>query len=231
MLRPFYEEGYSMISVVVLQKPMFRSKTRLNSLLSADQRMGLAYSMLYDVFNVLSEVPSIDELSIVTCDPNAIQLAQKFGANIFYEQCVSGMNYAIKTFVDSLDHRVKELFILPSDIPLITVKELDNIINQKRQAPVTIFPCKNRTGTNGLLLSPPKVMDTAFGINSLEKHSLNANKAGLEYQIGTAPFLSYDIDTTIDVTIIKELGEGTKTYDFMLNQHIFDKLKTEEVVS
>jgi 2-phospho-L-lactate/phosphoenolpyruvate guanylyltransferase len=220
-----------MISVVVLQKPMHRSKTRLTSILSAEQRIGLACSMLYDVFKVLSDVPSIDELSIVTCDPNAICLAKEIGAKQYYEKNVSGINQAIKTVVDSLDERVDELFILPSDIPLITVKEMDLIIKQKRRAPVTVFPCKNRTGTNGLILSPPRVIDTAFGVNSLEKHCMNAVKAGCEYHVGTAPLLSYDIDTITDLYKVNDLGEGTKTYDYIHNQHILTKLQMKEVVS
>ncbi|WP_158555825.1 2-phospho-L-lactate guanylyltransferase [Peribacillus glennii] len=220
-----------MISVVVLQKPMHRSKTRLTGILSAEQRIGLAYSMLYDVLNVLSEVPSIDEFSIVTCDPNAMGLATKFGANLYYEEKVSGMNQAIKAVVDSLHERVDELLILPSDIPLITVKEIDMIITQKRQAPVTVFPCKNGTGTNGLLLTPPSAIDTAFGMYSLEKHCLSAFKAGYEYHIGTAPLLSYDIDTVTDLFMIHELGKGTKTYEYIHSQQVLDKLRLKEVVS
>ncbi|WP_158211676.1 2-phospho-L-lactate guanylyltransferase [Alkalihalobacterium alkalinitrilicum] len=220
-----------MNSVIVLQKPMHKSKTRLNGLLSSDQRIGLAYSMLYDVLKVLSKVPSIDELSIVTSDPDAIQLAKKFGAKLYFEQSVAGMNQAIKTVVDSLDHRVKELLILPGDIPLITVNEVDFIMKQKRRVPVTIFPCKDRTGTNGLILSPPKVIDTAFGTNSIEKHRLNAMKVGCEYLLGTAPLLSYDIDTTMDLYYIEKFGKGTKTYDYIYSQGIIEKLKMKEVVS
>jgi 2-phospho-L-lactate guanylyltransferase len=218
-----------MRAVVVLQKPMHRSKTRLTGWLSDEQRFGLVHSMLYDVLNALSKVPSLDQFSIMTCDPNAIKLAKNFGANIYYERSVSGMNHAVKSVVDVLDSDVNELIILLSDIPLVSVEELNSIMTQKKEAPVTIFPCKKGTGTNGLMLSPPKVINAAFGENSMEKHLAKAKHVGCEYQLGHAPLLSYDIDTIKDLRYVKEMGKGTKTYQYIHEQCILEKTESAGV--
>ncbi|WP_419884146.1 2-phospho-L-lactate guanylyltransferase [Peribacillus sp. B-H-3] len=211
---------------IVMQKPMNRAKSRLKNWLSLYERSCLVQSMLFDVLNTLSRVPEIGALGIVTSDPQAIVLAQQFGIQIFYEKEVQGMNQAIKFVVDALPDDVQQLFIFPSDIPLISGNEVGNMVNMVRNIPVSVIPCSKGIGTNGLVLSPPRVIPTAFGVDSKEKHCLLAKKAGVEFTIFHGDTLSYDIDTVEDLLLLQTMGEGTKTKEFLERHQIFDRLLT-----
>ncbi|MDN3016188.1 2-phospho-L-lactate guanylyltransferase [Paenibacillus sp. BSR1-1] len=209
---------------IVMQKPMNNAKTRLKHWLSSFERISLVHSMLFEVCNTLSKVPSIDRIGIVTSDPTAVKVANQFGAHVFYEREPRGMNAAIKFVVDQLPREVNKLLIFPADIPLISIRELSIIIRLAAETPVTIIPCRNGTGTNGLILSPPDIISTAFGVNSMVRHCMNAQKAGVNYSIIQNSSLAYDIDTVEDLLLLKTLGEGTKTKDFLENNHIFEKI-------
>jgi 2-phospho-L-lactate guanylyltransferase len=209
---------------IVMQKPMNKAKTRLKNWLSLDERTCLVHSMLFDVLNTLSMVPEIDALGIVTSDPEAIVLAQQFGIQIFYEKEVHGMNQAIKFVVNALPDDVQQLFIFPADIPLITEDDVRNIFNMVKNIPVSVIPCRKGIGTNGLVLSPPGVMHTAFGVDSKEKHCLMAKMAGVKYSIFHAHSISCDIDTVEDLLLLQTMGGGTKTKEFLERHQIFDRL-------
>ncbi|WP_047154807.1 2-phospho-L-lactate guanylyltransferase [Aneurinibacillus tyrosinisolvens] len=214
---------------IVMQKPIHQAKTRLKNWLSLDERIGLVQSMLFDVLSTLASVSCIDVLGIVTNDPKAIILAGQFDFHIFYEKEVQGMNKAIKFAVDALPDNIEQLLILPADIPLISDFEVNNLLQMVRKAPVTVIPCRKGTGTNGLVLSPPGVINTAFGVNSKEKHCLMATTAGLNYSIFHSFSLSHDIDTVEDLLLLKTMGEGTKTREYLERYQIFDKLLTGKV--
>lgn len=179
---------------IVMQKPINNAKTRLKNWLSSNERVNLVHSMLFDVINTLSKVPSIDVLCLVTSDPQALDIAKQFGIHIFSDKEANGMNNAIKFVVDALPIDVQQLLIFPADIPLISEDEIDNIVKMARNTPVTIIPCRKGTGTNGLILSPPKVIKTAFGMNSKENHCLMAMEARVNYSVVHSYSLSCDID-------------------------------------
>jgi 2-phospho-L-lactate/phosphoenolpyruvate guanylyltransferase len=208
---------------IVMQKPMNNAKTRLKHWLSSFERISLVHSMLFDVCNTLSKVSSIDRIGIVTSDSTAIHVTNQFGAHVFFEKEAIGMNAAIKFVVNELPKDVNKLFIFPADIPLISKSELSKIVRLVEKTPVTVIPCRKGTGTNGLILSPPGVIRTAFGVNSMVRHCIKAQTAGVNYSIIQNTSLAYDIDTVEDLLLLKTLGEGTKTKEFLENQHIFDK--------
>ncbi|RFU64870.1 2-phospho-L-lactate guanylyltransferase [Peribacillus glennii] len=207
---------------IVLQKPMNKAKTRLKNWLSLYERIGLADSMLYDVLNTLSKVSSIDAVGIVTSDARAIAIAKQFGVHIFHEgEDALGMNQAIQFVVETLPRDVQHLFIFPADIPLISCDEITNLVKMVKNHSVSVIPCKKGTGTNVLVLSPPGVIQTAFGLNSREEHCLLAKKAGLHYWVFHSSSLSLDIDTIDDLLLLKTMGQGTKTKDFLERNQIF----------
>lgn len=208
---------------VVLQKPIHTSKTRLKDCLSARERACLVQAMLTDVLSQLSLVNSLDYFGVITKDPDVIRLTQAYGGHVFYEKVVNGMNQAIHGITRSLGASVKQMLILPADIPLISAREVDMLLRKSENFSVTIVPCRKMTGTNGLILSPPQVMDTAFGFNSLEKHCRIANNLGLDYTVSQEVSLSVDIDTLEDLHLVTQKGFGTHTRQFIMKNGILHK--------
>lgn len=215
----------------VLQKPIYASKTRLKDWLSPIERSGLIEAMLSDVLSQLSEVNSIDHYMVVTCDPSAIQLANQFGAEVFYEESVQGMNQAIMGVQNTLNESVENLFILPADIPLISFAEVERVVQFSKNYSMTIIPCRKGVGTNGLILSPPKLMNTAFGIGSMEDHCRIARMQAINFEIYYSEQFSCDIDTIDDLLYMEQLGDGTKTKEYLVQKNIYKKLLTNEVTT
>lgn len=212
-----------MRAAVVLQKSIHQSKTRLKDWLSPEERRGIVEAMLIDVLSQLSHVHSLDYFGVVTRDSDVVKITQEFGGYVFHEDVVSGMNNAIHTVRGLLGTKVKQLLILPADVPLISAKEVDDLIQSSKNRSVTIIPCRRMTGTNGLLLSPLNVMDTAFGMDSMTKHCKIAHDLGLDYTVSQVTSLSIDVDTIEDLRLVMLKGFGTRTRQYILQSGIFDK--------
>lgn len=214
---------------VVLQKPTYTSKTRLKGGLSVQERACLVQAMLSDVLSQLSHVHSLDTFGVVTRDPDAIRITHAFGGQVFYEKVVNGMNNAVREVKALLEPRVTQMLVLPADIPLISAEEVDALLRQAENFSVTIVPCRRMTGTNGLILSPPQAMATAFGPNSMKKHCQIACDLGLNYTVSQMPSLSCDIDTMEDLRLVNRIGYGTLTKQFISQSCILNNSKDTEV--
>ena len=87
------------------------------------------------------------------------------------------------------------ILILPADLPLLDVPALDRLLDAADAAMaagsgaplVVIAPADARDGTNGLLLSPPGVIEPHFGPGSLEAHLRAARDAGATVQLVVDP--------------------------------------------
>ena len=64
---------------------------------------------------------------------------------------------------------------------------------------MAIVPADARSGTNALLLSPPDVIQPAFGPESLRAHLEAARAANASVQLVEDPVLGFDLDTPADI--------------------------------
>jgi 2-phospho-L-lactate guanylyltransferase (CobY/MobA/RfbA family) len=97
--------------------------------------------------------------------------------------------------------------MLPADLPLLDVPSLDRLLDAadaalvagSGRAVVVIVPADARAGTNGLLLTPPNVIEPHFGMSSFEAHLRAASLAEASVQIVDDPLLGFDLDTPDDL--------------------------------
>ncbi|WP_078427720.1 2-phospho-L-lactate guanylyltransferase [Alkalihalobacterium alkalinitrilicum] len=216
---------------IILQKPFNQAKTRLKGWLSPSERIGLVQAMLYDVVETLTVTPLLDRIGILTSDPRAINIAKELGIEVFYEEKVVGMNHALVNFTNLLDEEVKSLFVLPADIPLISSADISEVVNISQRVPITIIPCRKGSGTNGLVLSPPNALKTAFGRNSKTKHCYLARALDLQHIVYRNSAFSYDIDLVEDLLCFERLGDKTKTKEFLEHNKILNRLIRRQVVT
>ncbi len=112
------------------------------------------------------------------------------------------------------------ILILPADLPLVTMASLDRLLDAADaalaaghgQPLVVAAPSDARGGTNALLLSPPNVIEPAFGPGSLEAHVRAARAADASVQLVIDPQLGFDLDTPedlerIDASVLLELTQ------------------------
>jgi 2-phospho-L-lactate guanylyltransferase len=70
---------------------------------------------------------------------------------------------------------------------------------------LVIVPDRHGTGTNALLLTPPDVIEPAFGPGSLGRHAARGRAAGARVRIAELPSLGHDVDTPADLEALRAL--------------------------
>ena len=102
------------------------------------------------------------------------------------------------------------ILILPADLPVLEAGALDALVDAADAAlaagggrpVVVVAPADARSGTNGLLLSPPDAIAPGFGPASLERHLRAAEAAGASTQLVVDAALGFDLDTPDDLTLL-----------------------------
>ena len=192
------------------------AKSRLESLLSPEEREDFAMAMLGDVAETLIssgcfEVVDILSTSIIEYD----------GANVVLTE--KGLNEALNEYLEKMhSHSIHEpVLILMADIPLATVRNIRDITSS--QADIVIAPGR-MGGTNALFIRDPGNFHVDYYGASFIKHFEIASRRGLEIEIFDSFNLSTDIDEVADLTEVLLHGKGQaagflKSAGFSLAEH------------
>lgn len=110
-------------------------------------------------------------------------------------------------------------FVMPSDLPLATAKDLRAVSQAGEASDVVIVAAESGGGTNGLLTSPPGAIRPSFGPDSLRAHLDAAAEQQLSCSVLFFPRLSLDLDTTAEAGDLLERFEISpspgKTYSVL----------------
>lgn len=194
---------------VVPVKPLRRAKSRLGEVLSADERAELSQQLLAHTLDVLSEVEGIERTMVISRDSRALALARDHGANTVTEHGSPELNKAlVRATLVAKGYGVSSLLVLPADLPLLSAEDLESFLALAKSPPVVVIaPDRKREGTNGLLSSPPDLMEYDFGPDSFERHIANAREAGARVEICELPAFGLDLDEPEDLAMLQE-GSG-----------------------
>ena len=86
--------------------------------------------------------------------------------------------------------------MLPFDVPLVTVRELEALFAIDADV---VVACSDDGGTSGLLRRPPAAIASRFGPDSARSHARAAGMAGLRVESLRVPGLSLDVDDAGDL--------------------------------
>jgi 2-phospho-L-lactate guanylyltransferase len=103
----------------------------------------------------------------------------------------------------------ERVLLVPGDTPLLVPAELDALLANAPEQ-VVVVPDRHGTGTNGLLLQPPTAIEPSFGPGSLERHVAAADAAGVTHRVEHVPSLSFDVDTSEDLTVVAQAIEASR---------------------
>ncbi len=195
----------SSIWAIVPVKSLREGKSRLAHILSEDQRADLVICFLRHHLDVLSQVASLDHILVVSSDATVLATARQQGAAILDEGRVQGLNRATRRAVErATANQATAALILPVDLPLIQVEDVDLMIQSQPTGAdsgrplMAICPDTRRKGTNALFLSLPTHFTFHFGVGSFQRHLHEAARLGLISRIVHAPRLELDIDLEDD---------------------------------
>jgi 2-phospho-L-lactate guanylyltransferase len=195
------------IWAIVPVKPLRRGKSRLAGALSEDERTQLNQSLLQHTLETLTDLKEVEQVLVVSRDPNALTLARSYGARTVLEDGQPQLNTALKrATVVAQVYATRGVLVLPADLPLISREDVLTLIGRAGDPPVVVIaPDRHEKGTNALLISPAGLIEYDFGENSFQRHCELVRKAGARLEIVNLPSLGLDLDMPEDLEIIRNL--------------------------
>ena len=190
---------------IVPVKPLRRGKSRLAGTLSEDQRTELNRSLLQNTLKTFSDLKEVEEVLVISRDPQALAIARQYGARTVREDGQPELNTALRrATVIAQVYATRGVLILPADLPLITRDDVLTLIERAGDPPaVVIAPDRHGTGTNALLISPAGLIEYDFGDDSFHRHCQRAREAGARLEIVNLPTLGLDLDLPEDLELVR----------------------------
>ena len=196
---------------IVPVKPLRRGKSRLSGVLTEDERTVLNKELLERTLITLSTVKELDQVLVVSRDPNALTIARNHGAKTVQEDGQPHLNTALaRATAVAKVHAIRGVLILPADLPLMTPEDVITLIDRAAKPPVVVIaPDRHGKGTNALLMVPAGQIEYEFGEDSFKRHCDRAIKSGARLEIVELPTLGLDLDLPEDLEMDRKL-EGLK---------------------
>ncbi len=191
---------------IVPVKPLRRGKSRLAGTLSEDERTELNRKLLNNTLQTFSGLKEVEEVLVISRDPQALTIARNYGARTVREDGQPGLNTALKraTVVAQI-YATGGVLVLPADLPLITREDVLTLIERASDPPVVVIaPDRHGKGTNALLISPTGLIEYDFGEDSFQQHCQRAREAGARLEIVDLPTLGLDLDLPEDLELVRK---------------------------
>ena len=193
-------------------KNLSGAKQRLAAILDQPARTELARAMLLDVLETVANCAHHSEVSIVTSDPFAVQLAHQFHFNIIPDNANRGETDAIEIatrFCES--HGIDSTLVIPGDIPLIQSWELERITASAPTEGSVLVPAADGRGTNAIFRRPAGLFRACFGNDSFKPHHAAAEATGKPCVILPLPGIALDVDNPEDLRTLATAPGTTRT--------------------
>ena len=192
---------------IVPVKPLRRGKSRLAGALSEDERTELNRTLLQHTLKTLSELKELEEVLVISRDPQALTLARNYGARTVREDGQPELNTALKrATVIAQVYATRGVLVLPADLPLISREDILALIERAVDPPVVVIaPDRHEKGTNALLISPSGLIEYDFGENSFQRHCELVRKSGARLEVLNLPTLGLDLDLPEDLELVRKM--------------------------
>jgi 2-phospho-L-lactate guanylyltransferase len=150
--------------------------------------------------SALLESRCFERVVVVSRDAEALAIAQQHGAYGLAEDAPADLNLAIVAARNlGLQEGASSLLVLASDLPLVQPEDIQRIVVAGETASAVIVPDRRAEGTNALLLSPPALIEPAFGIQSFQRHLALLSEAGATTTILRLERVAFDVDVPQDL--------------------------------
>lgn len=198
---------------IIPLKSLERTKQRLGSTLSLEQRKQLTTAILLDQLEVLKNITRIEKILLLSRDPACSQLALEHNIQCLSLEADTNLNSGLTACLDYCSEQgATQVIIIHADIPLLDEAALNTAIDDHQQSVgITFVPSNKKDGTNLLLADLPLAIKLEYGENSFHKHCQAALKAGVRVRIHENPLLGLDIDTDSEFSMLLKAND-TKTH-------------------
>ena len=166
---------------------------------------------------MMVKIDFFEKIILATNCPHAISIAGRHGITHFETGPDDGLNLAAGETVNHLlENGIRDMFLIPADIPLITEEEINSVLKAHPSAPsLTIIPSRDKLGSNCILLSPPSRMPLKFGPDSYFRHKEIAQTNGLKVNPMEFPGFGLDIDEPKDLFELLKAEGNTRSQKYL----------------
>jgi 2-phospho-L-lactate guanylyltransferase len=186
--------------ILIPVKNLSSAKQRLAAALDQPSRTALAQAMLHDVLTAVHEWRARPQVGIVTGDPYAIKLARQYQFEIIPDPENPGETGAIEMATRlSVERGVESTLVIPADIPLIQVWELEEIVKRAPAEGSVLVPAGDGRGTNAAFRRPAGLFPLRFGNDSFKPHHAAAQATGKPCVVIELPGIAVDVDNPADL--------------------------------
>jgi 2-phospho-L-lactate guanylyltransferase len=198
--------------ILVPVKNLSNAKQRLASVLDQPSRTELAHAMLLDVLDTLGQWTSHPEVGIVTSDPYALELAQRFAFTVIPDNANISETDAIETATRFCESRgMDSTLVIPGDIPLIQAAELQTILEAAPEKGSVLVPAGDGRGTNAAFRRPAGLFPLRFGNDSFKPHFAAAKATGKPCVVLSFPGIAMDVDNPSDLSLLAAAPGDTRS--------------------
>ena len=187
-------------------KDLRNAKKRLETVLTPEERFGLAQAMLADTTRAVRDARRAEKVFVITNYRPAMEIAEENGWEILREQRQISESDSVDAASRICEQRrVRSLLRLPLDLPLLQPSDIDELLAIEGPSPATaMVPSRDGTGTNALLRTPPTLFPSHFGEGSLAKHLAEAREARAQIFLRRNFRLEMDVDDETDLHALLE---------------------------
>lgn len=205
--------GRAVNAALVPVRSIAGAKKRLASCLDHAQRQALALAMLEDMLSALSASRYLDRIVVVSSDAELLAHAGRCGAETLEEGPPRGLNAAVTMAAARLEREgARRLLTIPGDVPMLDPEEIDVLLQtDEERYPVVLAPSASVTGTNGLLTSPPTVIDFCFEGESLDAYRRQCHSRDVDVLMLCLESFAIDVDTPADLAALPP-RPGSRTF-------------------
>lgn len=205
--------------ILVPVKNLSSAKQRLAAVLDQASRTRLAQAMLQDVLAVLHEwqmgrgstQKSKPEVALVTSDLYAVKLAAEYEFEVIPDAKNPGETVAIEMATHiCVERGIKWTLVIPADIPLIQMWELEEILKQAPERGSLLVPAGDGRGTNAAFRRPADLFPLRFGNDSFKPHQAAAQATGKPCVVLQLPGIAVDVDNPEDLQKLIALPGDTR---------------------
>ena len=209
--------------ILIPVKNLSGAKQRLASVLDQSARTELAHAMLTDVLEAVAAFAG-DDVSLVTGDPFALDLAKQFAFEIIRDDSNVSETDAIEMATHVCEsHGIDTVLVVPGDIPLIEAAEIRAIYESAPRNGAVLVPSRDKRGTNAVLRRPASLFPLRFGNDSFMPHLSAAIATDTSCVVLSLAGIALDIDTPEDLIELVQAGAKksqllARTYGFAVEK-------------
>ena len=197
---------------IVPVKPFNRGKSRLGQLFAPEVLYRLNVKLFFRTLQTIFDSQVFDEVLVVSRSKRALRWAEQKGATTLLEHTPRGLNSAVNQAILAVNnHSQGDVVILPTDLPLMTVGDIQHLVALTETGGITIVPDQHHAGTNALCMSAGARVAASFGTNSFQKHCALAIKSGHFLTVWLDEHIGHDLDTETDLEIIQSQTDLKET--------------------